>query len=104
VDKAVLFIIFNKIYEVKPLGKTAGKLIVSCLQAVYESASYTISDKKSTYPQNSRQLLRLEHTELHTCHLILTKSSLKTGVYGVNLYFFVDNLCKCVEKHENNSV
>jgi hypothetical protein len=46
VDKAIFYIIFNEICEVKPMGKTAEKLIVSWTQAVGGSASYTIDDRK----------------------------------------------------------
>lgn len=86
------------------MGETAGKLIVSWTQAVGGSASYTRDDRNPSYPQKYRKLLSRELTELHTQMLIIIKNLFKTVIYGVNLYFFVDNLCKCVEKHENKLV
>jgi hypothetical protein len=61
-------------------------------------------EKYHSYPQNDCQFFSLEHTDLYTPLWIEGKSDYKTGIYRLYLHYFVDNLCNCVEKHENNLV
>lgn len=60
--------------------------------------------KKRTYPQIHWQLIVNKHTELRTSTDYDLKNLFKTDIYGGYLDKFVDNLCKCVDKHDDKSV
>lgn len=60
--------------------------------------------RKQTYPQIHWQFVRHKHTELPTHFIKPSKNLFKTTNYGIYLNKIVDNLCKCVEKHEDKSV